>query len=379
MNKKSKHFNGNTPGLYIHVPFCLSKCPYCDFYSITWLSLISNWLERVREELHIYKDRFSVFSTLYMGGGTPSLLNNRELSTLMDFLFRNFRFSPDTEITIEANPDDITPEKLKCYRDIGINRISLGVQSFDDRALQYLNRRHTARQTEKALEWIRAAGFTNLGIDLMYGFEGQTQAAWVGTMKQALDFRPEHLSCYQMTYSAGTPFGNKLAQGRITQMGEEEERAFFLLTSRFLEQEGYIHYEISNFARDEKHVSLHNRKYWRHAPYLGIGPGAHSFLEGRRWWNVRSVEDYCRMLSNGYLPVEESETLSIEQHRLEMLCLGFRTVDGIDLGLVRNRPQSEKILRKIQESGLVEVHGGRAIPTRTGFLVADSLPLLFSD
>ena len=379
MNKKSGPFNGNTPGLYIHVPFCLSKCPYCDFYSITSLSLISNWLEGVREELHIYKNHFSTFDTLYMGGGTPSLLNGKELSTLMDFLFRHFRFSPETEITIEANPDDITPAKLRCYRDIGINRISLGVQSFDDRALQYLNRRHTVRQTEKALEWIRAAGFTNLGMDLMYGFEGQTEAAWVRTMKQALDFRPEHLSCYQMTYSAGTPLGKMLTEGRIAQMGEEEERAFFLLTSRFLEEKGYIHYEISNFARDKKLVSLHNRKYWRHVPYLGIGPAAHSFLEGRRWWNVRSVEDYCRILSNGYPPVEESETLSKEQHRLEMLYLGFRSGDGVDLDLVRNRPRSEKILRKIQESGLVEVHGGRVIPTREGFIVADSLPLLFSE
>ena len=379
MNKGSKHFNGNTPGLYIHVPFCLSKCPYCDFYSITWLSLIPNWLEGILKELHIYKDRFSTFDTLYMGGGTPSLLNAKELSSLMDFLFRNFRFSPTTEITIEANPDDVTREKLECYRDIGINRISLGVQSFDDRELQYLNRRHTARQTEKALEWIRAAGFGNVGIDLMYGFQGQTKAAWVGTMEHALDFRPEHLSCYQMTYSPGTPFGNTLAQGRITQMGEEEERAFFLLTSRFFEEHGYIHYEISNFAKDNKHVSRHNLKYWRHVPYLGIGPTAHSFLEGRRWWNIRSVDDYCRMLSNGHPPVEESETLSKEQHRLEMLYLGLRTVDGFDLALVNKQPGSKKIIRELAESGLVEIHAGRVIPTLTGFLVADSLPLLFSN
>ncbi|MBW1798778.1 MAG: radical SAM family heme chaperone HemW, partial [Deltaproteobacteria bacterium] len=375
MNKGSKHFNGNTPGLYIHVPFCLSKCPYCDFYSITSISLIPSWLEGVLKELQMYKDRFSTFDTLYMGGGTPSLLNPNQLSTLMDFLVRNFEFSPETEITIEANPDDITREKLECYRDIGINRISLGAQSFDDRVLQYLKRRHTARKTEKALEWIRAAGFNNIGIDLMYGFEGQTEAAWVGTMKHALDFRPEHLSCYQMTYSEGTPFGNKLAQGRITQMGEEEERAFFLLTSRFLEQEGYLHYEISNFARDKKHVSRHNLKYWRHVPYLGIGPGAHSFLEGRRWWNIESVSDYCRMLSNGCPPVEETETLSEEQRRLEMLYLGLRTVDGVDLGLVDKQHQSKKIIGELMESGLVKVHADRVIPTRTGFLVADSLPL----
>jgi len=211
----------------------------------------------------------------------------------------------------------------------------------------------------------------------MYGFEGQTESAWVRTMKRALDFRPEHLSCYQMTYSPETPFGKMLTQGRITQMGEEEERTFFLLTSRFLEEHGYIHYEISNFARDEKHVSHHNLKYWRHVPYLGIGPGAHSFNEGRRWWNIKSVFDYCRMLSKGYPPVEESETLSKEQSDLEMLYLGLRTVDGVDPGLVDKQHQSKKIIGELAESGLVKVHAGRVIPTRTGFLVADSLPLLF--
>ena len=379
MNKGSKHFNRNLPGLYIHVPFCLSKCPYCDFYSTTSISLIPSWLEGVLKELHMYKGRFSTFDTLYIGGGTPSLLKPNQLSTLMDFLFRNFEFSPETEITIEANPDDISREKLKCYKDIGINRISLGAQSFDERALKYLKRRHTARQTEKALEWIRAAGLGNVGIDLMYGFEGQTEEAWVRTMKKALDFRPEHLSCYQMTYSEGTPFGNMLAQGRITEMGEEEERAFFLLTSRFLEEHGYIHYEISNFAGDEKYISLHNSKYWRHVPYLGIGPGAHSFHKGLRWWNIRSVDEYCRMLSNGHPPVEESETLTKEQHRLEMLFLGLRTVDGFDMGLVDNQQQSKKIIGELIESGLVNVQAGRVIPTRTGFLVADSLPLLFSN
>jgi oxygen-independent coproporphyrinogen-3 oxidase len=379
MNKGSKQFNSNLPGLYIHVPFCLSKCPYCDFYSTTSLSLISNWLEGVMKELWLYKDHFSFFDTLYMGGGTPSLLKPEQLSKLMDFLVRNFEFSSDKEITIEANPDDITPEKLKCYRDIGINRISLGAQSFDDGILQYLKRRHTARQTEKALEWIRAAGFGNVGIDLMYGFEGHTPEAWVRSMKKALDFSPEHLSCYQMTYSEGTPFGNMMAQGRITQMGEEEERAFFLLTSRFLEKHGYIHYEISNFARDEKHVSLHNRKYWRHVPYLGIGPGAHSLHEGRRWWNIKSVEEYCQMLINGHPPVEEKETLSKEQHRLEMIYLGLRTVDGFDLGLVDKQQQSMKVIGELTKSGLVKVHAGRVIPTRKGFLVAESLPLLFSN
>jgi len=312
MSRDPDLFYDQTPGLYVHVPFCLTKCPYCDFYSVTSLAIIPDWLDALRKEVLIYKSRFTAFDSLYLGGGSPSLLSPRELSSLMGLLFHHFDFAADTEITIEANPDDITPEKLKCYRDMGINRISLGAQSFDDNALRYLKRRHTIRQTEKALEWIRAAGFSNMGMDLMYGFEGQSRAGWEETLRHALGFSPEHLSCYQMTIAGGTPFGKMLAEGRITPVGEEVERDFFLLTSEFLEENGYIHYEISNFAVDEKHPCRHNRKYWGHIPYLGLGPAAHSFLENCRWWNIRSVKDYCRMLSDGRLPVDGREVLTSE-------------------------------------------------------------------
>lgn len=370
--------NTESPGLYIHVPFCRTKCPYCNFYSVTSLSLVADWLDGLCKEAIIYKDRFAVFDSIYLGGGTPTLLAESEMAALIDSLFRYFTFSPDTEITIEANPDDITLEKLALLRKIGINRISLGVQSFNDKELQYLRRRHSAAQAERALERIRASGFTNIGVDLMYGFPGQTQAGWIQTMRRVLDFKPEHLSCYQMTLEESTPFGKMLAEGRIKPLGEEEGRSFFLLTSGFLEERGYIHYEISNFARWQKYKSRHNSKYWQHVPYLGLGPAAHSFLEGVRWWNMESVERYCRTLAKGRLPVAGTETLSQEQHRLESLYLGFRTSHGIDLELLHIQPHSDTILTELQKSGLIQVHGGRAIPTRDGFLVADSLPLLFA-
>lgn len=372
--------NNKNPGLYIHVPFCRTKCPYCDFYSVTSPSLVSEWMDGLRKEALLYKDRFTAFDSLYLGGGTPTLLAGRELTTLMDGLFRHLTFSPDTEITIEANPDDITLEKLALLRDLGTNRISLGVQSFDDRELQYLGRRHTARQTEKALEWIRTSGFTNVGVDLMYGFTGQTEASWVQTMKHALDFKPEHLSCYQMTFEEGTPFGKMLAEGRIEPLGEEKERDFFLLTSRFLEEHGYLHYEISNFARSEEFFSRHNQKYWQHVPYLGLGPSAHSFQDGVRWWNYRSIRRFCRALADGKLPVDGTETLSTEQLRLESLYLGFRTRDGVSIKTLHNSsPRSDEILSRLQKSGLVRVLKNRALPTREGFAVADRLPLLFSE
>lgn len=367
------------PGLYIHVPFCRTKCPYCDFYSITSPSLIPAWREGLHREMVLYQGRFGRFDSLYLGGGTPTLLNSRELTTLTNHLFRYFIFSTDTEITIEANPEDLTPEKIALFRDLGINRLSVGAQSFDEKELRYLKRRHTARQTERALELIRSFGFSNLGIDLLYGFAGQTEDGWVKTMRRALEFRPEHLSCYQMTLEEETPFGKMRAEGRIRSLGEKKGRAFFLLTSRFLEEHGYIHYEISNFARGEKFYSRHNQKYWQHAPYLGLGPSAHSFQDGVRWWNYRSVHRYCQALADGEIPVEGSEALSAEQLRLESLYLGFRTRRGVDLQVFQNSPRSHEVLADLQKSELVKILNDRVLPNRKGFVVADRLPLLFSD
>jgi oxygen-independent coproporphyrinogen-3 oxidase len=369
--------NSENPGLYIHVPFCRTKCPYCDFYSITSLSLVPDWRKALLREILAYKDRFTFFDSLYLGGGTPSLLSGRDLKTLFEGLFRHFSFSQDTEITIEANPDDITREKLGVFKDLGVTRISMGVQSFDSRELQTLGRRHTASEAEEAIDRIRGCGFANLGVDLMYGLPGQLSSGWVSTLTRALDSRPEHLSCYQLTLHDETPFGKMLTQGRIQPLAEEEERTLFMLTAKFLEQKGYIHYEISNFARQEAHMARHNRKYWHRTSYLGLGPGAHSFWEGVRWWNVNSVTRYCELIGRSMLPVGGSERLSEEQQQLEYLYLGLRTREGIDLSLVRHQPGADKALTQLQAANLVEVYGDRVIPTLQGFVVADSLPLLF--
>ncbi len=371
--------DGQNPGLYIHVPFCRTKCPYCDFYSITNRYLIPAWLAGLDKEAALYKDRFGTFDSLYLGGGTPTLLDGRDLSALLDCLFRHFSFAADTEVTIEANPDDLTPEKAALLRGLGINRISVGVQSFDDQELSYLKRRHTAEQTKKALELVRLAEFTNLGLDLMYGFEGQTEDDWVSTLRRALEFRPEHLSCYQMTLEESTPFGKMKEEGRISPLGEERERTFFVVTSRLLEENGYLQYEVSNFARGEEFCCRHNQKYWRHLPYLGLGPSAHSFQDGIRWWNFKSVCRYCQALEEEEAPVGGAEILTAEQLRLESVYLGFRTRDGVDIENFHHSPRWEKILSQLQISGRIEILNNRAIPTREGYAVADRLPLLFFD
>jgi oxygen-independent coproporphyrinogen-3 oxidase len=365
------------PGLYIHVPFCRTKCLYCDFYSTTSLSHIPDWLEALQREIMAYKDQWRTFDSLYLGGGTPSMLGTRDLTLIFESLFGHFSFSPDTEITVEANPDDITREKMTLLKTLGVTRISLGVQSFDNRELRSLGRRHTARQTEQAIEWIRGCGFTNLGMDLMYGLPGQRTSVWLKTVTRALDSRPEHLSCYQLTFHKDTSLGKMLAEGGISPLGEEAERAFFLLTAKILEERGYIHYEISNFAREEVNLCRHNRKYWNRVSYLGLGPAAHSLWNGVRWWNVNCTTTYCDMLGKGILPVAGRERLTDDQQRIESLWLGLRTREGVDLSLVRLHPGADKALSRLLASNLVEVNGGRVIPTRAGFVIADSLPLLF--
>jgi oxygen-independent coproporphyrinogen-3 oxidase len=293
-------------------------------------------------------------------------------------LRRHFVFATDCEITLEANPDDLTADKLALFRDLGINRLSLGVQSFDEAELRFLQRRHTAAQTEQALSLIRAAGFNNLGLDLMYGLPGQTLDAWLQTLETALSFAPEHLSCYQLTVADETPLGQRVAAGRLRLPDEETQREFFLLTANFLTARGYLHYEVANFAREEQYVCRHNLKYWTRTPYLGLGPAAHSFLAGRRWWNISSVAQYCSSLSAGEAPVAGEESLTPEQIRLETLALGFRTREGVSLATLREQPGGDAMVAALTQAGLVRVDGDRVIATACGLVVADRLPLGFA-
>jgi putative oxygen-independent coproporphyrinogen III oxidase len=367
------------PGLYIHVPFCKTKCPYCDFYSVTDLSLIESWLHAVKREMALYRGMFGAFSSLYLGGGTPTVLTGPNLEVLLGDVRRSFTFAPDTEITIEANPDDITRGKLIHFRSLGINRISVGIQSFRDRELRLLGRRHTALKAKRSMDLARAAGFTNVGMDLMYGLPGQTEDAWLQTLERGLFFTPAHLSCYQLTTEQGTPFARMKAEGRITPLGEDKERSLFVLTSRHLRSHGFIHYEVSNFARNTRYISRHNAKYWLRVNYLGLGPSAHSFKDGVRWWNCRSLEAYSRVLETGERPVEGSEILSQDQVRLEHLYLGLRTKFGVTIEHAFNGIPSSESLRRLRESRLVSIRGRRIISTQKGLLVADRLPLMFFD
>ncbi|MEI9478096.1 MAG: radical SAM family heme chaperone HemW, partial [Deltaproteobacteria bacterium] len=320
--------------------------------------------------------------TVYLGGGTPSVLSISQLREVLIKVRENFALLPDTEITVEANPGDLDPTFLKQIHDVGVNRINIGIQSFDQRILDFLGRRHSVEQAVAALEGSRKAGFDNVGLDLIYAVPGQDIELWPSTLEQALDFEPEHLSCYQLTIEEKTPLGMRYRKGEVSSPGEDLQYEFFMKTSEFMEDAGYIHYEVSNFAKEMRFASRHNQKYWDHTPYLGLGPAAHSFRNDQRWWNYRSLDQYLSAISSGRLPVEETETLSMEQLRLEALYFGMRTKRGIQLQDFIDRyhcnlvSDKSNMLTQLQEEKLVSIQGGYLCPTRAGLAIADTLALI---
>lgn len=364
-------------GLYVHVPFCQTKCGYCAFVSRTDLSLVPLWLDALRIEAALYRDFAGPFDSLFLGGGTPTILSPSQLEELTSCLLTGFCFKDSTEFTVEANPDDISLERVALLKHLGVNRVSLGVQSLQEKELAFLGRRHSALQAEKALDQVRRAGFRSLSMDLLYGLPGQTVSSWLKTLRRALTFEPDHLSCYQLTLEKHTPLGRMVAEKKIRQAGAKVERELFLATSQFLEQEGYLHYEVSNFGRPG-HLCGHNLKYWDRSPYLGLGPAAHSFDGEARWWNTPSIRRYHRRLSSGHSPVAGKEVLSDENRIMESLLLGLRTKKGVEIGLVRHVQGFVSRVKHLEESGLVTIRDGRLLPTLKGFLYADGLPLVFT-
>jgi oxygen-independent coproporphyrinogen-3 oxidase len=369
-------------GLYIHIPFCRSKCCYCGFYSITSLAAVTDFLKALFREMDIYRNDFHEFDTIYIGGGTPSVIPEKDLGHILEAAADKFTITPRAEITIEANPADIDLSGLRTLRRMGFNRINLGIQSFDDDVLNFLGRRHDRRQAVSAVEEAGKAVFENTGIDLTYGIPGQESAAWADTLRLALSFNPGHLSCYQLTIEPGTPLSTRNAKGEVSLPGETALADLFFQTTDIIEMAGYVHYEVSNYARNLKMRSRHNQKYWNHTPYLGLGPSAHSFQGRKRWWNRRDLSAYIKELAGGIPPVDDFEQLTEEQLQLEAVFLGLRTSKGINLIDYERRYRqdllSEKrvILSKLVQKGLIEIKNDRLQPTREGLAVADSLALI---
>jgi len=320
-------------GIYMHIPFCVQKCPYCDFYSVTDHSLKQPLVASLLKEIQMRGSRSLCADTLYMGGGTPSTLNPAQLSTLLHAARQRFTMLPDAEITVEVNPGTVDRKALEAYRRTGINRISIGVQSFLPSHLHFLERVHTSGQAVQAITSARDAGFDNIGLDLIYGIPGQTVEAWRQDLEKALEFEPEHLSCYMLTFEAGTPMDDRRKKGAVHPVSDKEMEKLFDMTRVFLEARGYLQYEVSSYARSDKYRSRHNQKYWSSTPYIGLGPSAHSLAGNRRSWNHRAIKQYIHRLNSGMHPTESEEILTREQQMIEFVYLGLRQVSGIDLDL----------------------------------------------
>ena len=337
--------------------------------------LIPRWFESLKKEVLLYRGRFISFDTLYFGGGTPSLLDVSMIEEIICLVKDNYNVIEESEITVEANPGDLNMEKISYLKSLGINRINLGVQSFNDDDLIFLGRRHRSIDSERALVDLRDAGFNNIGIDLIYGLKNQTIEEWFKILEKAVSFKPEHISCYQLTIEGKTVFDVMKNKGDLEELPEDAASSFFLRTANFLEQQGYIQYEISNFSRSIELRSRHNSKYWQRVPYLGLGPSAHSFNGMKRWWNYRSVKKYCSSLERNLAPVDGYEILSEEQTLLEKISLCLRTIDGIRREDLVDIPGALVKIQNLEASGYIEIINNRVVPTKKGLLVADQLPL----
>jgi putative oxygen-independent coproporphyrinogen III oxidase len=377
-------------GCYIHIPFCSRKCLYCDFYSVADLTRIPGFLTALLKEIEITPTDELHFDSLYLGGGTPSVLGAEAVHRIIGRALASFSFDQDVEITVEVNPGSVGPDDFEVYRSAGVNRLNIGVQSFDNDRLAFLGRIHTSGQAENCISDARRAGFTNLGIDLIYGIPEQPPQQWQKDLEQALAFSPEHLSCYMLTYEDGTPLHGKMTRGRFQPLGEGPVAELFKLTASFLESRGYEHYEISNFARQDRQSkspwrSRHNQKYWSLAPYIGLGPSAHSYRHPQRYWNSGRLRDYLQALSEDRLPVEERETLTTQQQMMEMVYLGIRTRDGIDTIRFENTfgisfvQEYGDVVETLVEQGMIRMEPGRCIPTHQGMRFADSIAALLLD
>lgn len=320
-------------GIYIHTPFCRKKCRYCDFYSVTAPQHIPDFLAGLEKELALSKEPGIRVDTLYIGGGTPSLLTPKQVGKIVDWTAMYFDLDPTAEMTLEINPATATKRDLQDYAAFGFNRLNIGVQSFNDQNLTFLGRLHSGQQATTAVRAAQDAGFNNIGLDLIYGLPDQTPGSWKKDLMQAMRLAPKHLSCYILTYEPHTPLFQDRENGGIVPLKEMLVADLFRTTHDFLGVAGYEHYEISNFSRGTRFRSKHNQKYWNFAPYYGFGPSAHSFRSPRRWWNHRFLQRYLDDINGHRHPISEEETLNDEQMLIETLYLGLRQADGLDLSL----------------------------------------------
>lgn len=367
-------------GLYVHIPFCSSRCSYCDFATGLYQSeLAERYVCGLTNEIRASQYAGEIVDTIYFGGGTPSLLGPAQLERILASLYERFEITAGPEITIEINPGSATPEKLRAFRSLGINRASFGAQTFDDAELAKLGRSHNSADTLRTFAHLRDAGFANISFDLIAGLPGQTLEGWRRNIKQALDLAPEHLSFYLLEVHSGTPLAEHIRRGIQPQPDDDLAGVMYEWMLEHAVAAGYEHYEISNLCRPGFH-SRHNVKYWTAAPYYGFGCSSHSYDgDTRRWSNQRDAFKYVEMVEGGASPVVEEQQLEQTDVRAEALFLGMRLMQGVDLRRYREsfgvdlRDEHADDLDRFFKAGLIEVDGDLIRLTRTGALLSNEV------
>ena len=323
-------------GIYIHIPFCKKACNYCDFHFSTSLKNKSSLVNALINEIKLRKNELKdeVIETIYFGGGTPSLLELDEITSLLESIKIDYLLSDNIELTIEVNPDDISEEKLISWKSLGVNRLSVGVQSFFDRDLKLMNRAHNSRQSEESIKLV-AKYFDNFTIDLIYGIPEMNSQEWISNLEKAIAFGVPHISCYALTVEPKTALEKQIASGKISPVNDDVYLEHFNIMTSFLKSNGFIHYEFSNFSK-EGYYSKNNSAYWKGEKYLGIGPSAHSFNGINRSWNISNNNIYIKKIANNILP-SEAENLSLKDRYNEYVMTGLRTIWGISLNEIESQ------------------------------------------
>ena len=366
-------------GIYIHIPFCKQRCSYCAFYSSTLYNIKEEYVDALCKEIVSRKEYIpgETINTIYMGGGTPSTLSMGQIEKILDTIYSHYAIGENPEVTIECNPDDLTPEFLAQLKQLPVNRISMGIQSFSDTQLRRLGRRHDAEKARTAVKNAREAGFRNISIDLMFALPGSTTEEWEATLAEAIALQPEHISAYNLMYEEGTVMHRALERGDFEELSEEENVEQFQMLIERLKEAGYRHYEISNFACPG-YESRHNSSYWNDTPYIGCGAAAHSYDGTSREWNVADIKEYIQGINSGRRNFER-EQLNEEELYNDAILTRLRTADGIPLAWMKEK-FSEKLnsymlrnARKLAESGNLKEEAGHLVLTEKGIFVSDAV------
>lgn len=375
-------------GLYLHLPFCISKCPYCDFnsYQLKEDNQISSYISALYKEITTYSQKLKKINirTIYFGGGTPTILSGVQIYNILEFCKDKFTVDKNAEITIEANPGTLDGEKIKLLIESGINRLSLGAQSFNDLFLKKLGRIHNTQDIIDSYYLAREKGFNNINIDIMFALPDQTTKDFQITLKKAVSLKPDHLSLYNLTIKSGTEYYKKYKGSKLKLPTEDEEFDMYNWAIKYLEENDFEHYEIANFARPHKR-SMHNLIYWQNKPYLGIGAGAYSFIRGYRYMNFKDPARYIKEVMDDKLPIDNGEKLSLRKRMIETIILGLRTKDGVGYKKFKTRFKVDinnifhKQINELVNLGLLQKDDFKIKLTKRGIFLADTVFREFVD